>query len=241
MSVLISHTEAPSTLLLCSFLTDDEENENSPLIHCQILSGPFFYSTLLGELSSSSHFTSIFCRLLTYLFIEHNKSLVKRIARNRLKYIFSSIHIPNRCQHFVQLQSSNNYYQYEQINRRWASIQLHILILLIRYEKSWAWLSTLGGGHSCLGEQSSQHALEAEAISKNQICLSRDIGDPNAIIKSYLFVALSYLQQKRYDETRTILRFQYRCIQKPDVTDDRLRVMCIALWKKMKYAMKHNK
>jgi len=51
-------------------------------------------------------------------------------------------------------------------------------------------------------------------------------------------VALSYLQQKRYDEVRTILRFQYRRIQQPDVTDERLPVMCIALWKKMKYAIK---
>ena len=38
-----------------------------------------------------------------------------------------------------------------------ASIQLHVLIKRIRYESSWAWLSTLGGGHSCLGEESARH------------------------------------------------------------------------------------
>lgn len=38
-----------------------------------------------------------------------------------------------------------------------ASIQMHVLIKRIRYESSWAWLSTLGGGHSCLGEESVRH------------------------------------------------------------------------------------
>lgn len=38
-----------------------------------------------------------------------------------------------------------------------ASIQLHVLTKRIRYESSWAWLSTLGGGHSCLGEESARH------------------------------------------------------------------------------------
>ena len=32
-------------------------------------------------------------------------------------------------------------------------------------------------------------------------------------------------------------RYQYRCIHQKEVTDDRLKVMCIALWKKMKYAI----
>ncbi len=38
-----------------------------------------------------------------------------------------------------------------------ASIQLCVLIKRVRYESSWAWLSTLGGGHSCLGEESVRH------------------------------------------------------------------------------------
>ncbi|CAF1531775.1 unnamed protein product, partial [Didymodactylos carnosus] len=81
-------------------------------------------------------------------------------------------------------------------------------------------------------------ALRAEKISKDQLCLARDIGDPNAIIKCYLFIALSYLQQKRFEEVSIILRFQYRCIQSPNITDPRLPIMCRALWRKMKYAQK---
>ncbi len=50
---------------------------------------------------------------------------------------------------------SFHHYFYYLLNR--ASIQLNVLIKRIRYESSWAWLSTLGGGHSCLGEESSRH------------------------------------------------------------------------------------
>lgn len=35
--------------------------------------------------------------------------------------------------------------------------------------------------------------------------------------------------------------FQYRRIQQKDITDERLPIMCIALWKKMKYAIKRDK
>jgi hypothetical protein len=38
-----------------------------------------------------------------------------------------------------------------------------------------------------------------------------------------------------------IFRFQYRRIQQKDINDERLPIMCIALWKKMKYAVKKNK
>jgi hypothetical protein len=36
-------------------------------------------------------------------------------------------------------------------------------------------------------------------------------------------------------------RFQYRRIQQKDINDERLPIMCIALWKKMKYAIKRDK
>ncbi|CAF0830694.1 unnamed protein product [Rotaria sp. Silwood1] len=236
MSILISHKNAPIRLLLDHQSFDNNNiDKNLVVIYCQISSNLFFYTTLLSELSSSSQFASIFYQLL----IQLNNNSRSLFNRKRLKYIFSCI-----ChrQNIIYLQVHNKINQYDEwINRRWASIQLSVLIKRIRYESSWAWLSTLGGGHSCLGEVSVQHAKEAEMISKSQICLSNEIGDPNALVKSYLFLALSYLQQKRYDEVRIILRFQYQRIQQKDITDERLPIMCIALWKKMKYAIKRDK
>ncbi|CAM2708792.1 unnamed protein product [Rotaria socialis] len=187
------------------------------------------------ELASSSQFGKVFYELL----IKLNDRPRSLLNRKRLNNIFSSIH---HRQNSIYLQVHNKINQYDEwINRTWASIHLNVLTKRVRYESSWAWLSTLGGGHSCLGEESARHAKEAEAISKNQICLSTEVGDPNALVKSYLFLSLSYLQQKRYDEVRIILRFQYRRIQQKDITDERLPIMCIALWKKMKYAIKRDK
>ncbi|CAF0879821.1 unnamed protein product [Adineta steineri] len=231
MAIIISHKDSPIHFSLNRpSLNNDDNEENLPVIHCQISSNLYFYTVLLSELSSLPNFANIFYYLVSQF---NNKS-----HRKRLKYIFSSI---NHRQNIIYLQVYPKINQFDEwINRYWASIQLSVLVKRVRYESSWAWLSTLGGGHSCLGEISAEHAKEAEAISKNQIRLSSEIGDPNALVKSYLFLSLSYLQQKRYDEVRTILRFQYRRIQQKDITEDRLPVMCIALWKKMKYAIKLN-
>ncbi|CAF2737345.1 unnamed protein product [Rotaria sp. Silwood2] len=235
MSILISHKNAPIRFLLDHQSFDNSIDQDLSVIYCQISSNLIFYTTLLSELSSSSQFATIFYQIL----IQLNNNTRPLYSRKRLKYIFN--HIYHR-HNIIYLQVHDKINQYDEwINRYWASIQLNVLIKRIRYESSWAWLSTLGGGHSCLGEVSVQHAKEAEMITKSQICLSYEIGDPNALVKSYLFLALSYLQQKRYDEVRIILRFQYQCIQQKDITDERLAIMCIALWKKMKYAIKRDK
>ncbi|CAF0748406.1 unnamed protein product [Rotaria sordida] len=235
MSILISHKNAPIRLVLDHQSFDNDINKNLSVIHCQISSNLFFYTTLLNELSSSSQFATRFYQIL----IQLNKNSRSLFNRKCLKYIFSCI---RHHQNIIYLQVHNKINQYDEwINRCWASIQLNVLTRRIRYESSWAWLSTLGGGHSCLGEISVQHAKEAEMISKSQIGLSNDVGDPNALVKSYLFLALSYLQQKRFDEVRIILQFQYQCIQQKDITDERLPIMCIALWKKMKYAIKRDR
>ncbi|CAF1582396.1 unnamed protein product [Rotaria magnacalcarata] len=236
MSILISHKNAPIRFILdhSSSLNNNIDNDVS-VIYCQISSNFYFYTTLLSELASSSQFGKVFYELL----IKLNDRPRSLLNRKRLNNIFSSIH---HRQNIIHLQVHNKINQYDEwINRSWASIQLNVLTKRVRYESSWAWLSTLGGGHSCLGEESTRHAKEAEAISKNQICLSTEVGDPNALVKSYLFLSLSYLQQKRYDEVRIILQFQYRCIQQKNITDERLRIMCIALWKKMKYAITRDK
>ncbi|UJR27708.1 hypothetical protein I4U23_008985 [Adineta vaga] len=231
MSILIRQKNSPISFLLSHSSTNIDNENNSPTIFCQISSNSYFYTELLRELTFSSYFAKVFHDLLT-----HSNM---KLYRQRLKLIFSLI---SHRSNIIYLHVHNHINRYDEcINRYWASIQLHVLVKRVRYESSWAWLSTLGGGHSCLGEESIRHAKQAEAISKNQIGLSSEIGDPNALVKSYLFLALGYLQQKRYDEVRIILRFQYRRLQQKDITDERLPIMCIALWKKMKYAVKRDK
>jgi len=117
MSVLISHKNAPIYFLLNHEIinnNDNDENEkNISVIHCQISSNLYFYTTFLSELSSSSYFSKLFYQLLTQL----NNNSRSKLTRKRLRYLFSSIH---HCQNLIYLQVHDKFNQYEEcINRLW--------------------------------------------------------------------------------------------------------------------------
>jgi hypothetical protein len=110
MPILISHKNAPIQFLLNG---DDDEINNLSVIHCQISSNLFFYTTFLSELLSSSHFANNFHQLL----IQLNNHLHSRTNRKRLKYLFSTIcHRQNQ----IYLQVHQRIYHYDEwINRLW--------------------------------------------------------------------------------------------------------------------------
>ena len=114
VSILITHAYAPVSLQLDRSKSPCDDNEVQILvIHCQISSNLFFYTTLLSELSSSSHFATIFSRCL----IQLNPKSRSKIHRKRLKYLFSSIvHRPNQI--YLQVHDQINQFD-EWINRRW--------------------------------------------------------------------------------------------------------------------------
>lgn len=55
------------------------------------------------------------------------------------------------------------------------------------------------------------------------------------------FSMTNSLSSSQHSSSIQYFRYQYRRIQEKDITDERLPIMCIALWKKMKYAMKRDK
>jgi len=117
MSILISHKNAPIRFLLNHEIfdndDDDDDEKNVSVIHCQISSNLFFYTTFLGQLSSSSHFAKIFYQLL----IQLNSNSRSISNRKRLRYLFSSIH---HRQNLIYLQVHNKINEYEEkINLLW--------------------------------------------------------------------------------------------------------------------------
>ena len=115
MSILISHQTAPIYLQLYHSKARHDEDDCVQIlvIHCQISSNLFFYTTLLSELSSSSHFADIFYQLLVQL----NTNSRSKCNRKRLKYLFSSIvHRPNQI--YLQVHNQISWFD-EWINRRW--------------------------------------------------------------------------------------------------------------------------
>ena len=62
-----------------------------------------------------------------------------------------------------------------------ASMQLGILTKRVRYESSWAWLSTLGGGHSCLGEILIRHVGIYICEQQDQLSLGFFLAHPRRL------------------------------------------------------------
>jgi hypothetical protein len=113
MSILISHKNSPIHYLLNHPSLNNDDEENVSVIPCQISSNLYFYTVILSELSLSSHFAKLFYQLLIPL--TNNARSISN--RQRLKYIFSSIHYR---QNMIYLQVHNKINQYDEwINRYW--------------------------------------------------------------------------------------------------------------------------
>ena len=151
-------------------LNDSFNIDDSPsTILCEISSNFYFFTIFLRELKTSETFFKLF-----FDYLKRIRYLREKPCRTALPPIFSSIKFYRNRIRF-QVDSKVNLFD-ESINCRWfvdvtrnifineiffwlkrASIQLRVLVKRIHYESSWAWLSTLGGGHSCLGEVLKKH------------------------------------------------------------------------------------
>ena len=73
-----------------------------------------------------------------------------------------------------------------------------------------------------------------------QLRLANDFNDPNSISRCKLFLSFSYVQLAKFQEAKQILRNEYKYLSDKnnrEITDERLRIMCIAGIKKLKYSM----
>lgn len=73
-------------------------------------------------------------------------------------------------------------------------------------EELLALLSTLGGAFSCLGEINSQAALTAGKIAMRQLSLSKSTGDPNLVVRCFLYQVYSLCQRGLKRKAMKLLR-----------------------------------
>eukprot|EP00731_Ephydatia_muelleri_P022568 Em0015g151a len=122
------------------------------------------------------------------------------------------------------------------------TLRLHTLMLeCARLQLQMAWLSTLGGAYSSLGEHFPAHAHQAGIISLKQVALANEMGNPLLAVKCRLFIAWSLLQKGKLDQAATIIRSQYQYVCKDASDDTKLKAMCQAAWTKLKQCRKMKK
>ncbi|ESO97981.1 hypothetical protein LOTGIDRAFT_103988, partial [Lottia gigantea] len=107
-------------------------------------------------------------------------------------------------------------------------------------EENMAWLSTLGGGYSSLGDYFTYCAKKAGKISKYQLKLAIEMSDPIMASKCRVFWAQSLLQQGHLKLVKKIVWNVYQYAKHNGIKDMRLENMCQSVWNRLKYLYKYH-
>ncbi|CAN7985456.1 unnamed protein product [Ixodes hexagonus] len=106
----------------------------------------------------------------------------------------------------------------------------------VELDNAMAWLSTLGGAYSALGDNSVKFAEAASQVSVQQLKLALRIGDPATLCRCHIYIAMSLLQRGYFRSCRRLLREQHQfAVSAAGQRDPRLAKMCQSVWDRMLY------
>ncbi|XP_005102475.1 uncharacterized protein LOC101850969 [Aplysia californica] len=123
----------------------------------------------------------------------------------------------------------------QKIDFPWCDRILCLLNKHITLEEGFAWLSTLGGAHSALGEVFSQHAEQAGKISKKQLKVAMLLGNEQMIARCFVFWSWSLMQRGELRRCRRCIRNVWRYCKRLRCRDHILENMCKAVWSRLQY------
>lgn len=126
---------------------------------------------------------------------------------------------------------------FQKIDYSWLYRVTSLLHQHIHLEEGFAWLSTLGGAHSALGELFLQHAEKAGRISKEQLKLSLLLGNSLMIAKCYVFWAWSLIQKDDLPGAKRCIRNVWQWCQAQYCRDSILTNMCLAVWSRLQWKL----
>ncbi|XP_050071041.1 uncharacterized protein F58A4.6 [Anopheles maculipalpis] len=123
----------------------------------------------------------------------------------------------------------------EHLDYHWGERAVRMIWELVEITELMAWLSTLGGAFSALGNYQPACADTAGKISLHQMELAFRLGDPSLVARCKLYLAISLVQREQFAAAGHIVRHVYRHERKQTVPDTRLLKMCQGIWSKLRY------
>ncbi|KAK3594762.1 hypothetical protein CHS0354_030701 [Potamilus streckersoni] len=102
-------------------------------------------------------------------------------------------------------------------------------------EELMAWLSTLGGAFSSMGDYFDHFAEMAGKISLKQLKVAIEMGNPMVASRCRLFYAQSLMQRGKLRQSKTIIRSESRFASQHNTNDQQVIRICQALWSKLRY------
>jgi len=120
-----------------------------------------------------------------------------------------------------------------------ANIAKTVIMEMIELEDALHWLSTLGGAFSNLGEHDPQFAVKAGTNAMKQLLVAMRSGDKTVMVKCWLFMGQSLLQQGQFSEAAKILRSVWNICHIPPLSlltsTSKLLNMCRGIWARLKH------
>ena len=114
-----------------------------------------------------------------------------------------------------------------------------VILETIELEDALNWLSTLGGAFSNLGEHNQQFAVRAGTNARKQLMVAMRCGDQSVVIKCWLFIGQSLLQQGQFSEASRVLRMVWRVCHRPPLallsSSTKLLNMCRGIWARLRH------
>ncbi|OAF68123.1 hypothetical protein A3Q56_04127 [Intoshia linei] len=164
--------------------------------------------------------TTLHLFIISYIYISQKYS--RKYLRIYLKLICQHYKVSLTCKEltWIQIHIGNTHAvlihkcPYTNINYKSNDIFMYLLHLHATLSERWSLLSTLGGGHSCLGEKSDSHALVAGKLAIEQFRHSKLILDESFQRRCYLYYALSLCQLKKFKDALHIAKKQYKWTKK---------------------------
>lgn len=125
---------------------------------------------------------------------------------------------------------------------KWSKLLLVGLVEYMQLQDVMAWLSTLGGAYSAMGEHLHSYSEKAGQISHHQLLVAIRLGNPILAAQSKVFAALSLIQRGRLKLASRIIRDQYRLAASDGFAKDgKLISSCRAAWCRIQFLRKQRK
>lgn len=197
------------------FITSLEEL--NPVERLKVIMDSYLASLFYYVIKSSSAY-----RILLANFILKKKN--SHGSSNKVSRILICVHIIHPKKEMIDYKG-NKMFEISCIERR-------------ELDNAMAWLSTLGGAFSALGDSIENCATVAGKISVRQLQIAYRLGDPYLAARCKLYMALSLIQKHSFKLAKNIIQAQYLFASQGPIIDNRLKSMCLGIWAKLKYERK---
>jgi len=128
------------------------------------------------------------------------------------------------------------------VHLSWYRRILRLINEFIHLYEAMAWLSTLGGAYSAMGDYGEQYAEVAKKISMKQLRLAMTSGDLTHVSRCWIFIAMSAMQHGLLSNSKTLLLKQWQFAHSAEgQRDPRLKNMILGTWELLKQKRKQRK